>query len=148
MRRVLYSLIAIAGISALCLEQDPAAPQTGAAAPQGTTQAAGNQAGATNQIAAGTVIPADLAKSVDARKSNRLPEAAMSQCLKTRVQCPLLAALQLVVAAAWEHRGGRLRRNRQVPPTARETQAVPIRARPDRQQARSVLVVRELSECR
>ena len=69
MRRVLYSLIAIAGISALCLAQDPAAPQTGAAAPQGTTQAAGNQAGAPNQIAAGTVIPAELSKSVDAKKS-------------------------------------------------------------------------------
>lgn len=69
MRRVLYSLMAIAGISALCLAQDPAAPQTGAAAPQGTTQAAGNQAGAPNQIAAGTVIPAELSKSVDAKKS-------------------------------------------------------------------------------
>jgi hypothetical protein len=69
MKRVLYSLIAVAGILVCCWAQDPAAPQTGATAPQGTSQAAGTQAGAPNQIAPGTLIPAELSKSVDAKKS-------------------------------------------------------------------------------
>jgi len=69
MMRVLDSLITVAAILALCLAQAAATPQAGAAAPQDRTHATGNPAGAPNQIASGTVIPAELSKSVDAKKS-------------------------------------------------------------------------------
>jgi hypothetical protein len=69
MNRVLYAAIVLVGISALAGAQQPAASQAAGAPPQGTAQAAGTQAGAPTQIAAGTVIPAELSKSVDAKKS-------------------------------------------------------------------------------
>src|SRR5919201_5975972 len=67
MNRVLHWLMITAGISALCCAQKAAPPQN----PGAATPAATSQAGAPNQIAAGTVIPAELSKSVDAKKSKQ-----------------------------------------------------------------------------
>jgi hypothetical protein len=69
MNRVLYSVIVAAAISAFCRAQDPGASQSAGAPPQGTTQTGGSQAGVPNQMPGGTVIPAELSKSLDAKKS-------------------------------------------------------------------------------
>src|SRR6266480_6225674 len=68
MNRVLHSLIIVAGISTFCWTQNAAPPQNMQGA---TTPAAGSQAGASSQITAGTVIPVELSKSVDAKKSKQ-----------------------------------------------------------------------------
>jgi hypothetical protein len=67
MNRVLHSLMIVAGMSAFCCAQNAAPPQNAGAA----TPPVASQAGAPNQIAAGTVIPAELSKSVDAKKSKQ-----------------------------------------------------------------------------
>ena len=67
MNRVLHSLIIAAGVSVFCYAQNAAPPQN----PETASPAAAPQTGAPNQIAAGTVIPAELSKSVDAKKSKQ-----------------------------------------------------------------------------
>src|ERR1700730_1052100 len=73
MKTVLFSALAIFLVAAISWAQDPSEPAATpgqAPSPQTPASAAPNaQTSAANQLATGTVIPAELSKSVDAKKS-------------------------------------------------------------------------------
>ena len=81
MKKSLFSILTIAVLAVVSLAQTSAQSQTsGAAQQQGSTElqtnptpsqnsSASTEAAASNQIAAGTMIPAELSKSVDAKKA-------------------------------------------------------------------------------
>ncbi len=72
MKRILFSMLAAALLTAISLAQTSAQSQTNASASQSASASAdksGAQAAASNQVAAGSTIQAALAKPVDARKN-------------------------------------------------------------------------------
>lgn len=79
MKRILFSMLAAALLTGMCLAQGSAQSQTSGSASQSTSTSAdksGAQAAASNQLAAGSTIQATLAKPVDARKNKAGDEIA------------------------------------------------------------------------
>src|SRR6266849_6973152 len=79
MKKIVFSMLAVALLTGISLAQGSAESQTSGSASQSTSASAdksGAQATAANQVAAGSTIQATLAKPVDARKNKAGDEVA------------------------------------------------------------------------